>query len=112
MPMVSTSSVPVSTPVSSEGSAARCSPFCSTEIENRPKKRAPDGAAPAEHGGAAQHDGGDRRQFVAGAGVGLRLSEVRHIDDGREARDQAREKVHQRRRAAPPECRRSARRRR
>ena len=34
--MVTINRVPVNTPVSSEGSAARCRPFCKTEIENSP----------------------------------------------------------------------------
>ncbi len=36
-PIVNTNTTPVSTPVISEGSAARRSPFCSTEIANSPR---------------------------------------------------------------------------
>ena len=69
--IVASSSAPVSTPVSSDGSAARCSPFCSTARAKQPEQRAPDRAASAEHRRAAEHDRGDRVELVAGARVRL-----------------------------------------
>ena len=45
--------------------------------------------AAAEHRRAAQHHGRDRVELVPGARVGLRLPEVRDVDDRRQARDQA-----------------------
>ena len=50
------------------------------------EQRAPQRAAAAEHRRAAEHDGGDRVELVAGAGVRLRLPEMRDVDDRREAR--------------------------
>ena len=55
--------------------------------------RAEDGPAAAEDRRTAEHDGGDRRQFVAGAGVGFRLAEMRDVDDGRETRCQPGEAI-------------------
>ena len=53
-------------------------------------------AAPsAEDRRASEHDRRDRRQLVAGAGVGLGLTQVSHIDDRRQAGDQSREQVNQ-----------------
>ena len=70
-----------------------------TILQNRdrkqPEERAPDRAAPAEHRGAAEDDGGDRVELVSRAGVRLGLTEVRHVDDRRDARDEPGQKVDQ-----------------
>ena len=52
-------------------------------------------AASAENRCPSQYDRRDRRQFVAGAGVGLGLTQVSDIDDRRQAGDQSREYVNQ-----------------
>src|SRR5207249_1996476 len=44
----------------------------------------------------SHHNSRDRQQLIAGAGVGLRLPQVRHINDGCQARDQAREDIDER----------------
>ncbi len=74
-------STPVRIPASSAGSAARRSPFCNTTIASRPSDRAADGADAARDGRASEHHGGDRRELVAGARVGLGLSQVGDVDD-------------------------------
>ena len=79
------SRAPVRTPASSAGSSASRRPFCRTAIANRPS-RVPQAAPAAEDRRPAEHDRRDRAQLVAGAGVGLRLAEVRDIDDRRQAR--------------------------
>ena len=73
-----------------------------------PEQRAGHAAPAAEDRRAAEHDRRDRRQLVAGAGVGLGLAQVSHVDDRRQAGDQSREQVNQRRRAARPAGRRTA----
>ena len=60
------------------------------------EQRTLNASAAAEDRRPAHHDGGDRQQLIAGAGVGLRLPQVRHINDGRQARDQAREDIDER----------------
>jgi hypothetical protein len=47
----------------------------------------------AEDARAAEHDGGDGEEFVAGAGVGLGLAEARRVDDRGEGGDEAGEHV-------------------
>ncbi len=59
------------------------------------QQRARHAASAPEDRRAAQNDRGDRRQLVAGAGVGLGLTEMSHIDHCRQARDQSRQHVHQ-----------------
>jgi hypothetical protein len=57
------------------------------------EQRAVNGADSAEYAGAAEHDGGDREQFVAGPGVGLRLSEASGVEDRRERGDDSRKRI-------------------
>ena len=100
--IVASSSVPVRTPVSSDGTppgAARCA---APTGRQEPSTRAPQRAASAEHRRAAQHDSGDRVELVSGAGVRLRLPEVRDVDDRRDARRPAPTAGRRGRRAAPP----------
>ena len=60
-----------------------------------PQQRAGHAAATAEDRRPPEHDRRDRRQLVAGAGVGLGLAQVSHVDDRRQAGDQSREHVNQ-----------------
>ena len=60
------------------------------------EERAVHAADAAKNARAAQHDGGDREEFVTGAGVGLGLPETCGVDDCREGSDDAGEHVHHR----------------
>ena len=106
---VATSSAPVRTPVSSDGSAARCSPLRNTDSDEQPDERTPHRAAAAEYRRAAEHHRGDRIELVAGPCIRLRLTEMRHIDDGGKARHHAGEDIHERDPTLQRECRRTAR---
>ena len=88
MAMVTSSNVPVSTPVSSDGSAASCSPFRSTDKANRPSSVPQSVPRPPKHRRAAQHHRRDRVELVSRPGVRSRLSEMRDVDDRRHARHQ------------------------
>ncbi len=59
------------------------------QAEHRTAER----AAPAEHRGAAEHDGGNRVELVAGAGVRPRLSEMRDVDDTRRTGNDPRQHI-------------------
>jgi hypothetical protein len=59
------------------------------------KDRSPQRAATPEHRRTAQHDGRNRIELVPVPGIRPRLSEMRDIDDRRQARDDAREEVHE-----------------
>ena len=91
--MVAMSTVPVRTPVISDGSAARRNPFCKIEMENRPKSVPQMVPRPPKTDVPPKHHGGDRGQLIAGAGVGLGLAQVRNIDDGGDARNEAGKKI-------------------
>ena len=51
-------------------------------------------AASTEDRGSSQNHRGDREQFVAQTGVGLRLAKMRHVDDRGETGDEPREREH------------------
>ena len=55
-----------------------------------------DGAGAAENAGAAEDDGGDGKEFVAGAGVGFGLTEPRRVDDRGDRGDETGEHVDER----------------
>ena len=109
MAIVATSSVPVSTPVSSDGNAARCSPLRSTDNAARPEHRAPERAASAEDRRAAENDRRDGVELVSGSRIRFRLPEMRDVDDRRDARRPARTADTAARAAARPGSRRIAR---
>ena len=60
-----------------------------------PQERAGHTAATTEDRRSSEHDGCNCRQLITGAGVGLGLTEVSDIDDGRQAGDQSRKHVNQ-----------------
>ena len=66
--------------------AASSMPLRSTAMANRPSSVPAHAPPAAEDRRPAQHHGRDRRELVAGAGVGLGLAQVRHVDDRRQAR--------------------------
>ena len=98
------SSPPVNTPVNSVGRAASCSPFFSTDKAKSPINVPTERAAPAVDRRAAQHDRGDGVELVAGAGIGSRLAQMRHVDESGNARHEARQHIDQQRAAARREC--------
>ena len=72
------------TPVSSEGKAASCRPFCSTASATA-RERAPDASASADDRVATEHGRGNRAELVTGPGVRSRLTDVGDVDHGRDA---------------------------
>ena len=68
-----------------------------TILQNRdcgdPEEGADDGALAAKDTRAAEDDGGDGKEFVAGAGVGFGLAEAGGVNDGGDGGDQAGEHV-------------------
>ena len=95
---------PVRIPASSAGWSVSRRPFWSSDDREQAQHRAEDVPRPPKIDVAAEHHRGDRQQLVAGARVGLRLAEVRDVDDRREARHEPREHVDRATAAVPPAC--------
>ncbi len=93
--MIATSSTPVKTPVSSEGSAARCKPFCKMVRKNRPSSVPHSVPRPPKTEVPPKTTAVSRVQLIPGSCIRFRLSQMRHIDDGGQAGHQTGQKIHQ-----------------
>ena len=70
----------MSMPASSAGQVGEAQAVLQHGDGEQAEQGAAHGAAAAEDRRAAEHDGGDREQLVAGARVGLRLAEAGDVD--------------------------------